>query len=80
MYLEAINPALEQLFKEELLALLQEKDRTTKMQDAVIAQKQNKVVHLQRQEKVLQDKGELLQWQVDQLRRMTFGQKRERFI
>ena len=79
LYLQSMNPALEQLSKEELIALLQEKDCTIEKQDAALAQKQKKVDHLQRQEEVLQDKVELLQWQVEQLRRMAYGQKRERF-
>ena len=81
-----MNSALEQLSKEELLALLQAKDHTIQeqastieKQASAIAQKQKKVDHLQLQEEVLQEKVELLQWQVEQLRRMAFGQKRERF-
>jgi transposase len=56
-----MNSALEELSKEELIALIKEQ--------------QNK---LQR-EQVLEEKVELLQWQVDQLKRMIYGQKRERF-
>jgi transposase len=60
-----MNPALEKLSKEELLALLEHKEELLQKKDATIAQKQEEVA--------------LLQWQVDQLRRMAFGQKRERF-
>ena len=56
-----MNPALEELSKEELIALVREQ--------------QNK----QQREQVLEEKVELLQWQVDQLKRMIYGQKRERF-
>jgi transposase len=56
-----MNPALEQLSKEELIALVREQ--------------QNKQQRVQ----VLEEKVELLQWQVDQLKRMIYGQKRERF-
>jgi transposase len=61
LYLQSMNPALEQLSKEELIALVREQ--------------QNKQQHVQ----VLEEKVELLQWQVDQLKRMIYGQKRERF-
>lgn len=67
-----MNPALEQLSKEELLALLQAKDRTIQQQASAIEKQEATLT--QKQEQV-----ELLQWQVDQLKRMAFGQKRERF-
>lgn len=65
VYFQAMNSALEQLSKEELLVLLQEKDHTIHKQETTIAQKQEKVDYLQAQ--------------VAQLQRMLFGQKRERF-
>ena len=65
LYLQAMNPALEQLSKEELIAMLQQKEELIRKKDTTIAQKQEEV--------------DLLQWQVDQLKRMAFGQKRERF-
>ena len=67
-----MNPALEKLSKEELLALLQAKDRTIQEQASAIEKQEATIT--QKQEQV-----ELLQWQVDQLKRMAFGQKRERF-
>jgi transposase len=50
-----MNPALEQLSKEEIITLFQGR------------------------EQVFKQKIDDLQWQVDQLKRMAFGQKRERF-
>ena len=55
LYLQAMKPALEELSKEEIIALYQGR------------------------EQVFQQKINELQWQVDQLKRMAFGQKRERF-
>jgi transposase len=64
-----MNPALEQLSKEELLALFQERELVFQQREEALEQRAE----------ILEEKVELLQWQVDQLRRMAFGQKRERF-
>ena len=63
-----MNSALEQLSKKELIALLQERESVQEQlqnKEKIIAQKQEKIDHLQ--------------LQVAQLQRMLFGQKRERF-
>ena len=64
-----MNPALKELSKEELIALLQQQEQAF----------QRREVALQQRTEVLEEKVDLLQWQVDQLKRMAFGQKRERF-
>ncbi len=63
-----MNTTLEQLSKLELIALLQERESVHEQlqnKEKIIAQKQEKIDHLQ--------------LQVAQLQRMLFGQKRERF-
>ena len=68
MYFQHMNSALEQLSKQELIALLRERESVQEQlqnKEKIIAQKQEKIDHLQ--------------LQVAQLQRMLFGQKRERF-
>jgi transposase len=71
-----MNPALEELSKEEIIALFQQREQVFRQQlqhkDHTIQEQASTITQTKEQ-------VELLQWQVDQLKRMAFGQKRERF-
>ena len=82
-----MDSALEQLSKQELIALLQEQKRAFQQQQALLHQKDltihQKDLALHRQDTTIaqkQEKVDYLQLQVAQLQRMLFGQKRERFL
>ena len=78
-YLQPMNQPLEQLSKQELIALLNKEraavstaENTSKNQEQLLLQKEK--ILLQKEDQVL-----YLKAQVAQLQRMLFGQKRERF-
>ena len=84
---------LENLSKQELLALLTKAQKTISVQDKTISKQDKLLVKLEKKEVILEGKTskledksskleeriEELQRQVELLRRMQFGQKRERF-
>ena len=74
-----METALESLSKTELIALIGQKDMLLKERDFIL-QKREEVVQ-QKDEVILQKQAELIskQAEIDKLRRMLFGQKRERF-
>ncbi len=69
---KAMEQALEQLSRQQLVALVTQQQQAARRQEDALAQKEAALC--QKQEQV-----DWLQAQVEQYRRMLFGQRRERF-
>lgn len=67
-----MEQALEQLSKQELIALLCKQKQNAELQERVVEQQQTELVQAQ-------DNISYLKAQIEQYKRMLFGQKRERF-
>ncbi|UVD79464.1 IS66 family transposase [Myroides albus] len=70
---------LENLSKEQLLALIKKQSKTISKQDKVNTKLEQKTSKLEQKTSKLEQEKQELQRLVDLLRRMQFGQKRERF-
>ncbi|MDM1328847.1 IS66 family transposase [Myroides odoratimimus] len=70
---------LENLSKEQLLALIKKQSKTISKQDKINTKLEQKTSKLEQKTSKLEQEKQELQRLVDLLRRMQFGQKRERF-
>ena len=74
-----MEKALENYTKLELIALLEEQKTTASKIQKMAHVLEKKSIHLEKKSIHLEDENIVLKYQIEQLKRLAFGQKRERF-
>lgn len=79
-YLYVMVTELENLSKQELITLIQQQHRQSQQQHQQSQRLEKQTQRLEKQSQHLQQENLYLRHQIEKLRRMRFGQQRERFI